>query len=261
MHTISDIKAREILDSRGNPTIEVDVTLSSGAFGRAAVPSGASTGEHEAMELRDGDDKRYLGKGTQKAATNVHEEIAPVLHRLSIFDQPAIDAKMIDLDGTPLISAKVDVDARETLAALVDRLRDKKPGSVIVLGAELDGAVAVIAAVGPELKGDKNAQDRVLKAVREALVQWAMRELSTTFKEHMLALEELRKTLQMNFVAPAGVKANPEEALLIWLELMNQKVGGDSTILGTGPEDILEGGDDRKRRRSKTKRARKRGGN
>ncbi|MBI93628.1 MAG: phosphopyruvate hydratase [Gemmatimonadaceae bacterium] len=100
MHTISDIKAREILDSRGNPTIEVDVTLSSGAFGRAAVPSGASTGEHEAMELRDGDDKRYLGKGTQKAATNVHEEIAPVLHRLSIFDQPAIDAKMIDLDGT-----------------------------------------------------------------------------------------------------------------------------------------------------------------
>ena len=100
MHTISDIKAREILDSRGNPTIEVDVTLSSGAFGRAAVPSGASTGEHEAVELRDGDDKRYLGKGTQKAAANVQEEIAPALHGLSIFDQPAIDAKMIDLDGT-----------------------------------------------------------------------------------------------------------------------------------------------------------------
>ncbi len=86
MHTISDIKAREILDSRGNPTIEVDVTLSSGAFGRAAVPSGASTGEHEAVELRDGDDKRYLGKGTQKAAANVQEEIAPALHGLSIFD-------------------------------------------------------------------------------------------------------------------------------------------------------------------------------
>jgi enolase len=100
MHTISEIKAREILDSRGNPTVEVDVRLSGGQFGRAAVPSGASTGEHEAVELRDNDEMRYLGKGTLQAVANVHTEIAPALAGMSAFDQPAIDAKMIDLDGT-----------------------------------------------------------------------------------------------------------------------------------------------------------------
>lgn len=100
MHTISEIKAREILDSRGNPTVEVDVRLSGGQFGRAAVPSGASTGEHEAVELRDADAARYLGKGTQQAVANVHTEIAPALAGMNAFDQPAIDARMIDLDGT-----------------------------------------------------------------------------------------------------------------------------------------------------------------
>ncbi len=79
MTTIFDIKAREILDSRGNPTVEVDVILASGAVGRAAVPSGASTGEHEALELRDGDKKRYLGKGVSKAVKNVTEKILPAL--------------------------------------------------------------------------------------------------------------------------------------------------------------------------------------
>ena len=77
MVTISDIKAREILDSRGNPTVEADVILSNGVMGRAAVPSGASTGEHEAVELRDGDDERYVGKGVQNAVQNVEETIAP----------------------------------------------------------------------------------------------------------------------------------------------------------------------------------------
>ncbi|HEY4579420.1 MAG TPA: phosphopyruvate hydratase, partial [Candidatus Acidoferrales bacterium] len=77
--TISSIRAREILDSRGNPTVEADVTLAGGATGRAAVPSGASTGVHEALELRDGDKKRYLGKGTQKALKNIRDEIAPAL--------------------------------------------------------------------------------------------------------------------------------------------------------------------------------------
>lgn len=100
MNSISDIRAREILDSRGNPTVEVDVLLTSGHSGRAAVPSGASTGEHEAAELRDGDEARFLGKGTTQAVHNVHAEIAPALTGLSPFDQPLIDAKMIDLDGT-----------------------------------------------------------------------------------------------------------------------------------------------------------------
>lgn len=101
MTTIVDIAAREILDSRGNPTIEADVTLSSGATGRAAVPSGASTGEHEALELRDGDADRYGGKGVQLAVESVEERIAPALIGMLADDQMSIDRAMIALDGTP----------------------------------------------------------------------------------------------------------------------------------------------------------------
>jgi len=99
--TIVDIQAREILDSRGNPTIEVDVYLESGAMGRAAVPSGASTGENEALELRDGDPKRYLGKGVLKAVENVNNIIADELEGWDAFDQVGIDRFLIQLDGTP----------------------------------------------------------------------------------------------------------------------------------------------------------------
>jgi enolase len=99
MTTISEILAREILDSRGNPTVEVDVLLCSGAMGRAAVPSGASTGEHEAIELRDGDKKRFLGKGVTKAV-NVTDKIAPKLRGMNPFDQVGVDRTMLDLDGT-----------------------------------------------------------------------------------------------------------------------------------------------------------------
>lgn len=101
MPTIIDIRAREILDSRGNPTVEADVTLASGAFGRAAVPSGASTGEHEALELRDGDDERYGGKGVQQAVQSIVERIAPALNGMSAADQIAVDRVMLELDGTP----------------------------------------------------------------------------------------------------------------------------------------------------------------
>ena len=101
MTAIADIIAREILDSRGNPTIEVDVLLESGAFGRAAVPSGASTGAHEAVELRDGDKSRYLGKGVRKAITAVETEIMDAIAGLDAEEQIAIDNIMIDLDGTP----------------------------------------------------------------------------------------------------------------------------------------------------------------
>jgi enolase len=100
MTTIVDIHAREILDSRGTPTVEVDVLLDSGAQGRAAVPSGASTGEHEACELRDGDAKRYFGKGTTKAVANVNEKIAPAIAGMDATEQIAIDMRMIELDGT-----------------------------------------------------------------------------------------------------------------------------------------------------------------
>ncbi len=100
MSAIIDIHAREILDSRGNPTVEADVVLQSGAFGRAAVPSGASTGVHEAVELRDGDKSRYMGKGVEKAVANVNDVIYDALAGLEAEDQIAIDTTMIELDGT-----------------------------------------------------------------------------------------------------------------------------------------------------------------
>ncbi len=99
--SIRNIVAREILDSRGNPTIEVDVRLEGGALGRAAVPSGASTGEHEAWELRDGERNRYGGKGVKKAVANVNDKIAPALKSWDARDQTKIDSKLIELDGTP----------------------------------------------------------------------------------------------------------------------------------------------------------------
>ncbi|HEX9996672.1 MAG TPA: phosphopyruvate hydratase, partial [Abditibacterium sp.] len=100
MAAIIDIRARQILDSRGNPTVEVDVTLEDGSQGRASVPSGASTGEYEAVELRDGDKKTYLGKGVLGAVANVNDKIAPELLGIDASEQIDIDETMIDLDGT-----------------------------------------------------------------------------------------------------------------------------------------------------------------
>jgi enolase len=110
MSLIEDIHAREILDSRGNPTVEAEVTLISGEVGRAAVPSGASTGEHEAVELRDGDKKRYGGQGVLKAVGNVNEIIAPEITGLDALDQAEIDSALIKLDGTPT-KAKLGANA------------------------------------------------------------------------------------------------------------------------------------------------------
>lgn len=101
MSIIADVIGREILDSRGNPTVEVEIILEDGTFGRAAVPSGASTGAYEAVELRDGDKGRYLGKGVLKAVENVNEIIAPAIVGLDVFDQVGMDQLLIDLDGTP----------------------------------------------------------------------------------------------------------------------------------------------------------------
>src|SRR5438067_971084 len=100
MSAIASITAREILDSRGNPTVEVDCRLSDGSFGRAGVPSGASTGSREALELRDGDKKRFGGKGVAKAVGNVRDSIAPALRGLDALDQLGIDARLLSLDGT-----------------------------------------------------------------------------------------------------------------------------------------------------------------
>ena len=114
MSTIIEIHAREILDSRGNPTVEADVVLSSGARGRAAVPSGASTGEHEAAELRDGDPRRYGGKGVQEAVRNVNEVLGPRLEGMDAADQISVDAELMDADGTP---NKAKLGANAILAA------------------------------------------------------------------------------------------------------------------------------------------------
>jgi len=111
MTTITGIQAREILDSRGNPTVEVDVTVSCGVTGRAAVPSGASTGEHEALELRDGDKTRYLGKGVAKAVKNVTSKIAPVLTGLDALDQLTVDRTMLDLDGSGFKKSNLGANA------------------------------------------------------------------------------------------------------------------------------------------------------
>src|ERR1051325_1357116 len=140
MSTIYDIQAREVLDSRGSPPVEVDVLLAGGAVGRAAVPSGASTGEHEAIELRDGDKKRYLGKGVSHAVRNVREKILPALKGVDALDQLTVDGIMLELDGT------------ETKSRL---------GANAILAVSLANAKAAAAAVGLSLfqyLGGPNAQ-------------------------------------------------------------------------------------------------------
>ena len=112
MSAIQDMTARMILDSRGNPTVEVDVRLTSGMLGRAAVPSGASTGTREALELRDGDKKRWMGKGVMKAITGIHKHIVPVLRGMDAQDQAGMDARLIQLDGT---KGKTRLGANATL--------------------------------------------------------------------------------------------------------------------------------------------------
>src|SRR2546426_8841618 len=130
MSAIYHIQAREILDSRGNPTVEADVVLTGGAVGRAAVPSGASTGEHEALELRDGDKKRFLGKSVSKAVKNVTNKILPALKGVDSLDQLTVDRIMLELDGT------------ETKSRL---------GANAILAVSLANAKAAAAAVGQPL--------------------------------------------------------------------------------------------------------------
>ena len=137
---ISKVKAREILDSRGNPTIEVDALLSDGTLGRAAVPSGASTGEHEALELRDGDKARYGGKGVLKAVANVNDVIGPEVKGMDPFKQKELDRFMIGLDGTP---TKCKLGANAILSVSLANAKaaaDLKAGNERAVGS-LVGAV------------------------------------------------------------------------------------------------------------------------
>ncbi len=127
MSWIEEINAREILDSRGNPTIEAEVTLAGGEVGRAAVPSGASTGEHEAVELRDGDKKRYGGKGVLNAVRNVNEIIAPEIAGLDALDQAEVDHALIALDATPTKS-KLGANAILAVSLATARAADDRSG-------------------------------------------------------------------------------------------------------------------------------------
>jgi len=137
--SITHIHAREILDSRGNPTIEADIRVESGALGRAAVPSGASTGEHEALELRDGDKSRFGGKSVRKAVANVNEKIAPILKGLDSRDQANIDKKLIELDGTP---TKKNLGANATLAVSLAVARAASAAENLPLFRYLGGSEA-----------------------------------------------------------------------------------------------------------------------
>jgi enolase len=139
MSTIIEVHAREILDSRGNPTVEAEVTLASGAVGRAAVPSGASTGEKEAAELRDGDAERYAGKGVLNAVRNVNEEIGPALEGVPAEDQIAVDARMLELDGT---DNKSRLGANATLAVSMAVARAAAKNLGIPLYRYLGGPMA-----------------------------------------------------------------------------------------------------------------------
>ncbi len=139
MVIIEDVRAREILDSRGNPTVEAEVFLSGGSYGRAAVPSGASTGEHEAAELRDGDDDRYLGKGVLEAVANVEEVIAPAIIGMDPFDQAGLDRAMIELDGSP---NKGRLGANALLAVSLANARAAADESGLPLFRYLGGAMA-----------------------------------------------------------------------------------------------------------------------
>src|SRR6202051_2782385 len=141
MSTICDIQAREIIDSRGNPTIEVDVILAGGAVGRAAVPSGASTGIHEALELRDGDSKRFGGKGVLKAIANVNETIAPKVHGMEATDQRALDKAMIELDGT---SNKSKLGANAILGVSLANARAAATQAGVPLSRYLGGEDATL---------------------------------------------------------------------------------------------------------------------
>ncbi|HEV3049505.1 MAG TPA: phosphopyruvate hydratase, partial [Longimicrobium sp.] len=139
MAIIQEIRAREILDSRGNPTVEADVLLSSGAVGRAAVPSGASTGEHEAVELRDGEKDRYVGKGVRRAVENVEVEIAGELIGYDPYDQGGVDRAMIEIDGTP---NKARLGANAILAVSLATARAAAEDASLPLYRYLGGAMA-----------------------------------------------------------------------------------------------------------------------
>jgi len=201
MTKIQTIEAREILDSRGNPTVEVDVVLEDGTLGRAAVPSGASTGEHEAVELRDNDKKLWLGKGVAKAVENVNTKIAPELIGLDPRDQEAIDQHMIDLDGTP---NKGKLGANAILGVSLAVAKAAAEGCALPLFRYLGGPAARTLPVPMMniLNGGKHADNNV--DFQEFMIQpWGFDNFGDGLRAGVEIYHALKKVLSKNKMSTA----------------------------------------------------------
>jgi enolase len=227
---IVKVVGREILDSRGNPTVEADVHLADGTMGRAAVPSGASTGEHEAVELRDGDKSRYLGKGTQKAVDNINKKIAPALASMDAANQILVDRTMLDLDGT---SNKNKLGANAVLAVSMAAARASAQSEMTPLYRYLGGVNARVLPVpmmnvingGAHADNSVDLQEFMLVPVGAARFSEALRMGTETF--HALK-SVLKKRGYSTAVGDEGgfapnLKSN-EEALEVLMEAI-QKAG------------------------------------
>ena len=195
------VHARQILDSRGNPTVEVEVALTSGVIGRAAVPSGASTGENEAVELRDGDAKAYLGKGVQKAVENVNERIAPLVEGLDARDQEAIDALMIEADGS---SNKGNLGANAILGVSMACAHAAADASGLPLFRYLGGAAAKTLPVPMLniLNGGKHADNTV--DFQEFMIQpWGFERFDDALRAGVEIYHALKKVLHSRGLSTA----------------------------------------------------------
>ena len=201
--TIVDVMAREILDSRGNPTVEVEVTLDDGTIGRAAVPSGASTGIHEACELRDGDKGRYLGKGVLKAVENVNGEIAEAVVGLNVLDQTSIDKLLIELDGTP---NKTRLGANAILGVSLACAKAAAAASGLSLYQYIGGVNAKTLPVpmmnilngGAHASNSVDIQEFMIMPIGAKSFKEALRMCAEVF-------HQLKKTLKANGTPAAGV--------------------------------------------------------
>src|SRR6059058_4205715 len=201
MSRIERVHAREILDSRGNPTVEAEIELESGARGRAAVPSGASTGEHEAVELRDGDKKVYVGRGVNKAVENVNSKIAPELIGLDPRDQEAIDNLMIDLDGTP---NKAKLGANAILGVSMAVAKAAAEASGLPLYRYLGGPSAKTLPVPMMniLNGGKHADNNV--DFQEFMIQpWGFDNFTDAMRAGVECYHALKKVLHKNKMSTA----------------------------------------------------------
>src|SRR5256885_10574728 len=198
---IEFIQGRQILDSRGNPTVEVDVLLEDGTLGRAAVPSGASTGEHEAVELRDGDKKVYVGKGVAKAVENVNSKIAPELIGVDPRDQEAIDQLMIDLDGTPN-KAKLGANAILGVSMAVAKAAAEACNLPLYRYLGGPGAVTLPVPMMNILNGGKHADNNV--DFQEVMIQpWGFDSFSETLRFGVEIYHSLKKVLHKNKLSTA----------------------------------------------------------